>query len=216
MEVLNYFEKPKFVVDFYLIKSAKELNLSLTEFLVLMYFQNSVDKYFDINNVASSLGLSEQEILTSFNSLISKKILTLETKKDLSKKMTEVVSLDNLYKLIASDIAKTKKEESTESIYQKFEKEFGRAISSMEYEIISAWIEKGYSEELITCALKEAVYNGVNNLRYIDKILFEWNRKGIKSSNDVVKHLSNHKNEKNNNKSDKELFDYNWLEDDSE
>ena len=28
-----------------------------------------------------------------------------------------------------------------------------------------------YSEELIVGALKEAVYNGVNNFRYIDKIL---------------------------------------------
>ena len=34
-------------------------------------------------------------------------------------------------------------------------------------------------------ALKEAVYNGVPNLRYIDKILYEWNRKGFKTPEDI-------------------------------
>ncbi len=41
----------------------------------------------------------------------------------------------------------------------------------MEYEIIGAWVEKGFKEQLILEALKEAVYNGVTSLRYIDKIL---------------------------------------------
>ncbi len=216
MDSIQYLTKPKFVVDYYLIKMAQELNLSLNEFLILVYFQNSVDKFFDLKMMASSLGIAEKEILNAFNLLISKKILTIETKKDVSKKMTEVVSLNNLYQKIIADIEKTKKQNSQENIFQKFEREFGRTISSMEYEIISAWIEKGYSEELISCALKEAVYNGVNNLRYIDKILYEWQKKGIKSSQDVIKHLTNYKESKNNQKNMKELFDYNWLEDDSE
>lgn len=216
MDSIQYLTKPKFVVDYYLIKMAQELNLSLNEFLILVYFQNSVDKFFDLKMMANSLGIAEKEILNAFNLLISKKILTIETKKDVSKKMTEVVSLNNLYQKIIADIEKTKKQNSQENIFQKFEREFGRTISSMEYEIISAWIEKGYSEELISCALKEAVYNGVNNLRYIDKILYEWQKKGIKSSQDVIKHLTNYKESKNNQKNMKELFDYNWLEDDSE
>ena len=49
----------------------------------------------------------------------------------------------------------------------------------MEYEIINAWLLKGFSEELVLGALKEAVYNGVSSLRYIDKILFEWQKKAI-------------------------------------
>ena len=60
----------------------------------------------------------------------------------------------------------------------------------MQYEIIKAWIEeKKYSEEIIIGALKEAVYNGVSNFRYIDKILYEWSKKGIKTMNDVKTHL---------------------------
>ncbi len=95
-------------------------------------------------------------------------------------------------------------------MYTFFEKEFGRTISSMEYEIIHAWLEKGFSEELILGALKEAVYNGVNNLRYIDKILYEWQKKGYKTMKDVEKNNFKRNNEKTEMK---ELFDYNWLDD---
>ena len=79
----------------------------------------------------------------------------------------------------------------------------------MEYDIINSWIEKGISEELIIKALQEAVYNGVTNLRYIDKILFEWNKKGLKNPNDVEEHLQKRKKSNDNN----DLFDYNWLDD---
>ena len=55
----------------------------------------------------------------------------------------------------------------------------------MDYEIINAWIEKGFSEDLVEAALDEAVQNGAFTLRYIDKVLYEWNRKGYKSVTDV-------------------------------
>ena len=78
----------------------------------------------------------------------------------------------------------------------------------MECEIINAWLDN-YSEELINEALKEAVWNNVKTLRYMDKILFEWGKKGIKNKEDVEKN----KKERNEDKKE-ELFEYNWLEDD--
>ena len=80
---------------------------------------------------------------------------------------------------------KNEKKETKDDIYQVFEREFGRTLSTMDYEIINAWIDGGYSEELIIAALREAVYNGVTNLRYIDRILNEWNKKGIKAPEDI-------------------------------
>ena len=79
------------------------------------------------------------------------------------------------------------KKEETPNIYSLFEKEFGRTLSPMEYEIIGAWIENGTSEETIKLALKEAVYNQASSLRYIDKIISEWTKKGIKTEEDVEK-----------------------------
>ena len=61
------------------------------------------------------------------------------------------------------------------------------------------------SEDLIKEALKEAILNGVNNLKYIDRILYEWNKKGYKKPSDVVK--------KRQVKEEKiDLFDYDWLD----
>ncbi len=53
------------------------------------------------------------------------------------------------------------------------------------------------------------MFNNVRNLRYIDKILSEWEKKGFKSVDEVDSYLK--KKEVNNPK--QELFDYNWLED---
>ena len=36
-------------------------------------------------------------------------------------------------------------------------------------------------EETIKNALKEAVLNNVRNFKYIDKIIYEWTKKGIKN-----------------------------------
>ena len=89
-----------------------------------------------------------------------------------------------------------------------FESEFGRTLSPMEFEYINEWINGGMDEEIIKEALKEATYNGVSNLRYIDKIIYEWKKKGYKTVEDIRK--NNYK--KDNNKETKEMFDYNWLD----
>ena len=102
------------------------------------------------------------------------------------------------------------KEEIPSNIFSTFETEFGRTLAPMEYEIINSWIDSGYSEELIIAALKEAVYNGVFKLNYIDKILYEWGKKGIKSIQDIEKEKTKFESKKEEKK---ELYDYNWLED---
>ena len=99
-----------------------------------------------------------------------------------------------------------KKEVKTD-IYSVIESEFGRTLSPMEYEIVRAWIDNGFNEELIKEALKEAIYNHVTSLRYIDTILYEWNKKGYKVPSDIKKEVK-----KTNNK--KELLDYDWLNED--
>lgn len=195
------------VVPSYVLEIVKKLNLNLSEFLLLMYFWNFSDSAFDVAEISSVLCLDEGEVLNAFNALLGKKIITFDTFKDLNGKRTEVINLDPFYTLIdASFLEEEKKQEETD-IYSIFESEFGRPISSMEYEIIRAWIEKGFSEELILGALKEAVYNGVNNLRYIDKILYEWQRKGFKT----MKEVSNRNT--SSNLDEQKLFDYNWLDD---
>ena len=206
------FECKKYVTNSIFIKKALALKLSLEEFLMLTYFDNDYNSFLNIEDVSKNLGLSLDEAYKIFNNLISRKLIIIESTKDLEGRMIERVSLDNFYEMIVEEKVEEKKENKKIDIYSHFESEFGRTITSIEYEIINAWIEKGYTEELILGALKEAVYNNVKNLRYIDKILYEWGKKGFKNMSDVSRHLEN----KEERPEKKELFDYNWLDDTDE
>ena len=206
---VNYFKCPKYVTNSLFIKKALELNLSLEEFLMLVYFDNDYTSYLNMEELSKNIGLSSEEAYEVFTNMLTKKIIDVKTAKDIEGRLIERVSLDNFYTMIMEDEQKVLKEEKKTDIYAEFETEFARPITSMEYEIINAWLNHNYSEEMIIGALKEAVYNGVKNLRYIDKILFEWNKKGFKTMNDVNNHLKTREPKKE----DSELFDYNWLDD---
>ena len=125
-------------------------------------------------------------------------------------KMDEFIFLMYLYNIGNKSIFDTSKYSNDSNIFSDIEKEFGRTLSSIEYEIVKAWLDNNISEELIKLALKEAIYNGVFNLRYIDKILYEWSKKGIKNSKDVEKAKKNYKNNKKD--IDLELVDWNWFD----
>ena len=191
-----------------LFKLIKEFDLSLEELLLLVYFINQDKPVFDIKRISLITYLSSNEIMAAFSSLTGKGLVSIKTSKE-DGKITEVIDITNTYRAMVSDININIKKQATTNIYTIFEKEFGRPLSPVEYEIIKAWITSGISEELIKGALKEAVFNNVRNLRYIDKILSEWEKKGFKSVDEVDSYLK--KKESNNPK--QELFDYNWLED---
>lgn len=201
------------VVPSYIVPIVKKYELDFDSFLLLTYFWNYKEETFDVELITKILKVNENAILSAFNTLLNKKLIRIDTLKDGNGKRVEIVNLEYFYQEVESLLVEEKQEEAKKDIYSIFETEFGRPISSMEYEIIQAWIEKGFSEELILGALKEAVYNGVNNLRYIDKILYEWQKKGYKT----MKEVQNNNFNRNNKKEEvKELFDYNWLEDNEE
>lgn len=191
-----------------LFKLIKDFNLTLEELLLLIYFINQDKPVFDIKKISIITYLDNNKIMSAFSSLTAKGLVSIKTSKE-DGKITEIIDITNTYRAMVSDINVNIKKQTVTNIYTIFEKEFGRPLSPVEYEIIKAWITSGISEELIKGALKEAVFNNVRNLRYIDKILSEWEKKGFKSVDEVDSYLK--KKETNNPK--QELFDYNWLED---
>lgn len=201
----------KLVVLSNLIDYSMKHKLTLPEFLLLTYFDNSFDKVFDIALISEILNIDTNIILEAFNNLYSKKIISLKSEKDLSGKIVDKVCLEELYNETKLTEELKKKEEMKEDIFSKFETSFGRPLTGMEIEIIKMWIEKMYTEELILAGLDEAVYNGVINIRYIDRILHEWSKKGFKNKDDVVNHLKNRYDEKKLEETS--IFEYNWLDD---
>ena len=101
-------------------------------------------------------------------------------------------------------------------IFEVIQKEFGRTLSPMEYEISKAWLDNGISEELIKEAIKEATFNGVSNLRYIDKILYEWGKNNIDSIEKVeeARKKRSKSKEKEDNVDISDIVDWNWFDED--
>lgn len=182
-------ENKKLVAETIFIKEALKDKLTLNEFLLLLYFDNSFELVFDIDLIKKTINMSEEDILAAYGSLMSKKLIKVSAKKNSFGKIVEYVSLENFYNGIKEDHKLVEKENVKGDIFSVFENNFGKTLSAMECELINAWIDRGDSEELIIAALKEATYNGVRSLRYIDKILFEWNKKGIKTPEEVEKNL---------------------------
>ena len=206
--ILDIMKTNNIVIPSYLLKTYKKLNISEKELIFLSYLITFNDKVlFDINKFSISTSLSIPEIMELIDSLTSKNIITMVTDKKETGMIREYLDISSLYDKIIVMILNESETESkeTSTIYDVIEKEFCRCLSPIEYETIKGWLDSNISEDLIKEALKEAILNGVNNLKYIDRILYEWNKKGYKKPSDVVK--------KRQVKEEKiDLFDYDWLD----
>lgn len=212
-EFMNLISSKNIVIPMYIYKLLPKLDIDFETFFFLMYLYNLDERIiFNPQKIADEFGITIKEVLLYVDTLSSKKLISFEIIKNDKNVSEEYLSLKYFYDKISLLLMDEEKETTIydNSIFDLIEKEFGRVLSPIEYEIIKAWHENGISDELIKEALKEATFNGVSNLRYIDKILYEWQKKGFKNAKDVE---NNRK--KFHKKNDKvEVFEYNWLEDD--
>jgi DNA replication protein len=101
----------------------------------------------------------------------------------------EKYSLEPLWEKLIDRFLLNRKREKVEArqveetdLYTCFEKEFGRPLSPFECETLAMWMDDDQHDPvIIKAALREAVISGKLNFRYIDRILFEWKKNGIKT-----------------------------------
>lgn len=206
-QIIELLKNINYQISKELLFNYKKLNITDSEFIILIYLINQSSNVYNPKQIGADLKFDLNQVLELINSLCEKNIIKLEMKK-INNVRNEFINLDFLYEKLAFSLTQIE-EKNDSNLYNIFETEFGRTLSPMEFEIINGWLDNGYSEELIKLALKEATYNGVSNLRYIDKIIYEWGKKGIKNKEDVENNRKKFKTENKN----KELFDYDWLND---
>ncbi|MFA5603708.1 MAG: DnaD domain protein [Bacilli bacterium] len=209
-KVINLIKEKTMVVPYVLFSNYKKLNIKDEELILIIYLLNDSNKVYNPKKISEVLNIETGKVLEMVNELTIKDILSITVKIE-NKIHVEYLSIDNLYKKLAFLIVNDKEVETVNTnIYDNFEKEMGRPLSPIEYELISGWQVNKVSDELILLALKEAVYNGAVSLRYIDRILYDWTKKGIKTGADV--NLEKQKFKKKKDTPD--IFDYDWLNDD--
>ena len=214
-KLINTLKKGNIVIPLYLIQNYKKLNINLEEFIFLIYLYNIADKcLFDPNKFAEDLALDTKEVMNYINVLSDKGLITVKTLKTDKDLIEEHILLDNFYDklslLVMEEVNDSDKKET--DIYEVIQKEFGRTLGTIEIEIINAWLDNNISEELINEALKEAVFNGVFNLKYIDKILYEWGKDGVKTIKDVEERRKKRNKKKEESDIDLDIVDWNWFD----
>jgi len=220
-ELLSIFKQGHLVIPLYFLQQYKKFNISLEEFVFLMYLYQLGDKsLFDPSKYQEELNIDLSKVMEYISKLTDKKLIEVDVVKNDKGLMEEVVLLDGFYRKLSLVMVEDNNEKSKEyqsNIFEVIEKEFGRTLSPIEYEIIKAWIDNDMSEELIREAIKEATFSGVSNLRYIDKILYEWGKLGIKTAKNVEKHRkkrAQRKEEEADSNIDLDIVDWDWFDDD--
>ena len=216
----KFFVDGNMVIPLYLLKNYKTLKISLDEFIFLMYLYNKGNRcLFDPNKYSIEINIDLSKVMEYIGNLTDKGLIKVEVIKNDKGVMEETVILDDFYNKLSFIMMEdyNKKDTDESEIFQYIEKEFGRTLGSIEIQIINAWLESNISEDLIKEALKEAVLNGVTNLKYMDTILYEWGKDGVKTVDDVEKRRKKRRNYKDKTQDiDMDIVDWNWFDDEEE
>ncbi len=215
--VLNYIKEKPIIIPKILLRNYKKLNITEEELIILICLIGIGDKVpYNPTIFEAELAMDKFKGMQILNDLSEKGLVNIKVENNKSGKKQEYIYLDFLYTKLLNILIEGTAEEDIESkendIFTLFETELGRTISPMEVEIIKEWLHDGFTEELIKEALKEAIYNDARSLKYIDRILFNWKNKGIKTKEDILKEKRSFRKK---SKPIEPLYDYNWLEDDS-
>lgn len=224
-KLIEIFKDGNVVIPIFLIKNYEELGLELDEFIFLMYLHHLGNRQLlDPNKFMNDLNIKLEETMNFVSILTDKGFIQVDLLKNDKNIMEEVIILDGFYDKMSLLIMEQKNNndivESNDDrtkIFSLIEKELGRTLNSIEYDVINKWFDNNIKEELMEEALKEAMFSGVINLRYIDRILFEWGKLGIKTVDDLKKKKNTKNSEKNNDKNqdiDMDIVDWNWFDED--
>lgn len=88
--------------------------------------------------------------------------------------------------------------EKRDTIYDFLEQNFGRTLSSTEIEKVKEWEDN----ELTRYAVKVAILNGAYTINYIDTIIYNWQKLGIKSVSQAQEETKRHRDKKISKKTD--------------
>ncbi len=208
----------------------KSLDIKDLDAMLIMHmtaFQSAGIHFPTPSDFSDRMNLTENEVSMILQRLMQRGFLEITQGKDSTGVLFETFSIQPLWDRLVDHIAlasnKSEKEDKKKAegeIFSLFEQEFGRFLSPMECESIAMWFdEDGHPVEIIRAALKEAVIAQKLSLRYIDRILFEWKKKNVKTLADVEKQTKSFRTigirpgqQQQKSVSVKSAPLYNWLE----
>ena len=149
-------EKP-ITIPRMIFNNYKRLNITEEELIVLIFIIDFGGRIvYNPDIFVNELKMEKFKVMELLNSLYEKKIITISVEKNSNNKSEEFISLDLLYSKMLNlfkDSTPTDSNIDNTDIFSVFEKELGKTISPMEYEIIKGWINDKFYYEIIIEAL---------------------------------------------------------------
>ncbi|WP_220729555.1 DnaD domain-containing protein [Apilactobacillus zhangqiuensis] len=198
----------------YLLKNYPKLGMTSDQLVIYLQIKRNIDigNYFpDINDITNSTGFSTAKAYQVLHELVEKKLMRIKTLSNSKGQSFDVYDFSLMYeKLSELDSDTPEKDiednafegtigsnEITESerkkVFNSIESEFGRPLSPIEIETINQWInDDQYDPQMIKLALRESVLNQVYSLKYMDRILVNWEKANIKTPADVERNRRQH------------------------
>lgn len=140
------------------------------------------------SQIANALGKSVAEVNKAISSLTSQGLLdmkTIEMAGEIEIIFDASPVLVTLDQLLARDEKSEHEQQNTNQLkllVDEFERELGRFLSPMELEDLEKTVHDDQTDlDLVREALREAVFNGKTNWKYIQAILRNWRKEGITS-----------------------------------
>ncbi len=186
-----------------LIQYYRHLQLSADECLLISWLlQRHSEEYFILNveETCKTFELDEKQLFGIIQHLMDRQVLVIQQRETQTEKKVDYYSFKPLMHQLEiaykqHSIKNKEQKQSDINLLALIEQEFGRPLSSFEIQNVSSWIHQDhYPQEIIIAALKECVLNQVFTIKYMDKILLSWHRKGIKTLQQLATEKSRIKN----------------------
>lgn len=139
------------------------------------------------------MNVAPHDIVTDIETLITKQAIVLESIPDGLGKMRDHYDLAPLLAKLPdntkahSSVMSTHNADATTNVFNTIEIEFGRPLTHIEQENIRDWLTTELVlPEVILLALREAVLNAAYTLKYMDRILLNWERRHLKTATQVT------------------------------
>ncbi|QVI35934.1 DNA replication protein DnaD [Lacticaseibacillus chiayiensis] len=201
-DLRTYIEAGQFSVSNLLFDHYAALGLTQTEFLTYLFLDQWQSKHHqapDLKVLATQMNVAPNVIYSAIETLIQKKAMVLESIPDNQGRMRDYYDLSSLLEKVSSrgqanNTAMVQPNTDAQTnVFNQIEIEFGRPLSPIEQEMIRDWLNTDhYLPEVILLALREAVLNSAYSLKYMDRILLNWERRHLKTAQQVQADIKRH------------------------
>lgn len=116
--------------------------------------------------------------------------------KEIKQRKIKIIGIHKCEQGYSQKVKGNKEEEYKEinkesNIFELVEKNIGRSISPIEYEVINKW---DYDPKVIELAIRESILNNAKTIKYMDRVLFNWEQNGIKTEEDAKRYIEEFSN----------------------